>query len=123
MLAKMTTHRQRYWLKHVKAADLSDTTIAEYAAVHDVSLKGLYQWKTKLLKLKLFSPAASAPAPDFVPVKSSPVQPPLQVDHPIHTPYPLHLRHLFQFSFGLERQQGFNILNTSGLGQFGKHVL
>ena len=56
MLAKTMTRRQRYWLKHIKAADLSNGTIAEYAAAHDVSLKGLYQWKTKLMKLKLYRP-------------------------------------------------------------------
>ena len=47
MLAKTTIDRQRYWLKHVETADLCDSTIAEYAATHDVSLKGLYQWKTE----------------------------------------------------------------------------
>lgn len=71
MLAKTTTHRQRYWLKHVEAADVSDGTIAEYAASHDVSLKGLYQWKSKLMKLKLYQPATSSTKPDFVPVSPS----------------------------------------------------
>ena len=86
MLAKTTTHRQRYWLKHVEAADLSDSTIAQYAAAHDVSLKGLYQWKTKLMKLKLYQPATSPPKPEFVPVKPSQstqhkkVVPPLDVE-------------------------------------------
>ena len=86
MLAKTTTHRQRYWLKHVEAADLSGGTIAEYAASHDINLKGLYQWKTKLMKLKFYQSAMSPPKPDFVPVKpsqSSPqkiVVPPLGVE-------------------------------------------
>jgi len=31
MLTKTTSQKQRYWLKHVKAADLSNGTIAEYA--------------------------------------------------------------------------------------------
>lgn len=83
MLAKTTTDRQRHWLKHVKAADLSDGTIAEYAASHDVSLKGLYQWKSKLMKLKLYSPT-STPALDFVPVKSSSDKSPLEIDKPAH---------------------------------------
>ena len=83
MLAKTTTDRQRYWLKHVKAADLSDGTIADYAASHDVSLKVLYQWKTKLMKLKLYSPA-SKPVPDFVPVKSSPDTVSLKLDKPVY---------------------------------------
>lgn len=88
MLAKTTTNRQRYWLKHVEAADLSDGTIAEYSQAHDVSLKGLYQWKTKLMKLKLYQPATSPPKPDFLPVKSSqsPIQ--KQVIPPLHTEQP-----------------------------------
>ena len=83
MLAKTTTERQRHWLKHVKAADLSDGTIAEYAAANDVSLKGLYQWKSKLVKFKLYRPA-SMPIPDFVPVKSSPDTASLEFDEPAH---------------------------------------
>lgn len=81
MLAKTTTDKQRHWLKHVKAADLTDGTVAEYAAAHDVSLKSLYtvkrhqgQWKTKLIRLKLYHPAACSPEPDFVPVSPSSVQ-------------------------------------------------
>ena len=81
MLAKTTTHRQRYWLKHIKAADLSDGSIAEYAAAHDVSLKGLYQWKTKLVKLKLYDRSASSMTSEFVPVKASSSQRSLKVDN------------------------------------------
>ena len=80
MLAKTTTEKQRYWLKHVKAADLSDGTIAEYAVANNVGLKSLYQWKTKLIRLKLYSPAACTPEPDFVPVLPSSVQPSLPND-------------------------------------------
>ena len=72
MLAKTTTYKLRYWLKYVEASDLSDGTITEYATSHDISLKGLYQWKTKLMKLKLFQPAPLSPGPDFAPVKPSP---------------------------------------------------
>ena len=84
MLAKTTTERQRYWLKHVNAADLSNGTIAEYAIENAVSLKGLYQWKTKLLKLKLYPPAVSSPGLDFVAVKPSsppPINPVIQPAH------------------------------------------
>ena len=66
MPEKKPAQRQRYWLKHVEAADLSNGTIAEYAAIHDVSLKGLYQWQTKLMKLKLYQPATSSTKSDFV---------------------------------------------------------
>ena len=84
MLAKTTTHRQRYWLKHVEAADLSDGSIAEYATANDVSLKGLYQWKSKLMKLKLYQPATPTPKPDFVPVKPTHLPTQKQVVQPLH---------------------------------------
>lgn len=67
MLAKTTTYKQRYWLKHVKAADLSGGTIVDHAATHDISLKGLYHWMTKLVKLKLHALTALSPASDFIP--------------------------------------------------------
>ena len=85
MLAKTTTHRQRYWLKHVEAADISDGTIAEYATVNDISLKGLYQWKTKLMKLKLYQPAPPSSGSDFMPAKPSASQMHKQVIPPLHT--------------------------------------
>ena len=84
MLAKTTTHRQRYWLKHVEAADLSDGTIAEYAKLHDVNLKGLYQWKTKLMKLNLYQPITSTAKSDFVPVKPSQPHIQKQLVPPLH---------------------------------------
>ena len=73
MLAKTTSQKQRYWLDHVKAADLSDGTIADYASKTNISLKSLYQWKTKLIRLKLYNPVASSDS-DFVPVHSSSIQ-------------------------------------------------
>ena len=57
MLAKTTTHRQRYWLKHVKAADLSDGTMADYATTHDVNLKQLYQWHSYELRFESYNSA------------------------------------------------------------------
>ena len=78
MLAKHTTDKQRYWLKHVKAADLSDGTITEYAATNTISLKSLYtvkrhrgQSKTKLIRLKLYRPDSMCPESNFVPVGPS----------------------------------------------------
>lgn len=84
MLAKTTTDRQRYWLKHVEAADLCDSTIAEYAATQNVSLKGLYQWKTKLIKLKLYHPTAPSPGSDFIAVNPSSPKAINSVVQPVH---------------------------------------
>ncbi len=45
MLAKTMTAKQRMWLGHVKAADKSGGSIAEYAQIHGLRLKTLYQRK------------------------------------------------------------------------------
>ncbi len=58
MLAKTMTTKQGLWLSHVKAADESKGTIADYANTHGLRLKTLYQWKSKLIKLGLYRPAA-----------------------------------------------------------------
>ena len=78
MLSKTTTEKQRYWLKHVRAADLSSGTIVDYATKNGLSLKSLYQWKTKLIRLKLYQPAWVTLKSDFVsvsPSKTPPITP------------------------------------------------
>ena len=54
MLARTMTAKQRLWLRHVKAADDADGSIADYAQDHGLRLKTLYQWKSKLVKLGLY---------------------------------------------------------------------
>lgn len=71
MLAKTITEKQRYWLKHVRAADISDGTISEYAATNTLSLKSLYQWKVKLIRLKLYKPDSVSPESNFLSVSPS----------------------------------------------------
>lgn len=71
MLVKPTTDKQRYWLKQVRAADLSDGMLTEYAATNAINLKSLYQWKTKLIRLKLYQPDSVCPEANFVPVSTS----------------------------------------------------
>jgi hypothetical protein len=73
------TKRQRYWLRHIKAADASDGTLVAYAKAHKLKVRDLYQWKTALgrrglLKTKRAKPAGSS----FVPVKpvAAPASPP-----------------------------------------------
>ena len=74
MPAKPMTARQRHWLEHVKAAEASDGTLSDYASRHDLNLKALYQWKTKLIKLCLYAPK---PDSGFVSVRPAPVAPSL----------------------------------------------
>ncbi len=72
MLARTITAKQKLWLSHVKAADASDSSIADYAEAHGLRLKTLYQWKTKLVKLGFYGPGAESSQSAFVPVR--PVQ-------------------------------------------------
>lgn len=71
MQSKTTTKKQRYWLKQVSAADLSSGTIADYASTNGQSLKSLYQWKTKLIRFKLYQPDSVTLKSDFLPVSPS----------------------------------------------------
>ena len=56
------TKRQRYWLNHIKAADASDGSLVEYAAVHKLKVKDLYQWKTVLARRGFLPSKTSEPA-------------------------------------------------------------
>ncbi len=51
MLARTMTAKQRLWLGHVRAADESNGSIADYTETYELRLKTLYQWKSKLVKL------------------------------------------------------------------------
>lgn len=67
MADKSMSDRQRYWLGQVKAADMSDGTIVDYARAHKLKVKDLYQWKTKLIKLGFYGSASLSS--NFVPVR------------------------------------------------------
>jgi hypothetical protein len=64
------TKRQRYWLRHINAADASDGTLVAYAKAHKLKVRDLYQWKTALGRRGLLQAKRAKPAsPSFVPVK------------------------------------------------------
>ena len=44
------TDRQRYWLKHVQACEVSGKSMAEYAATQGVAAQTLYAGKSMLVK-------------------------------------------------------------------------
>jgi len=72
------TKRQSYWREHVLAAEAFEGTIVQYAALHNLKTKDIYQWKTALAK-RGFLPKTEHKATDFVAVKSvehtNPVEP------------------------------------------------
>jgi len=70
MLAKPITRTQQQWLRHVKSADTGEGSLTDYASRHDLSVKALYQWKTKLIKLGVYTPESG-----FVPVRRLPSEP------------------------------------------------
>lgn len=70
MTARQITERQRYWLDHVRAADASDESTVAYAGKQGLKVKDLYQWKTKLIQLKLYHPSGAVTPSSFVPVKA-----------------------------------------------------
>lgn len=62
------TKRQSYWRDHVLAAAAFDGTIVEYAALHNLKTKDIYQWKTALTKRGFLPMAEQEEAADFVAV-------------------------------------------------------
>ena len=44
------TARQRYWLEHVQACEVTGKTIAEYAQAHGLQAKSMYAGKKSLVK-------------------------------------------------------------------------
>ncbi len=69
MLAKTMTDRQRYWLTHINAVEYFDGSIADYARTHQLSIRDVYNWRSKLTKLGIWQPADKAP--DFIQVKQT----------------------------------------------------
>jgi len=56
-----TSDRQKFWLAHVKAAEASKGTQAEYARANGIKVKELYQWKTVLIRRGLL-PSSTGPS-------------------------------------------------------------
>jgi len=63
------TKRQRYWRDHVLAAAAFEGTIVEYAALHNLKTKDIYQWKTVLTKRGFLPRVEDKTVTDFVAVK------------------------------------------------------
>lgn len=42
------TEKQRYWKSHLDALEMFEGSAAEYARLHDVSVKKLYVYKTQI---------------------------------------------------------------------------
>ncbi|MEL6200036.1 MAG: hypothetical protein AAFR09_07520 [Pseudomonadota bacterium] len=73
------TKRQRYWLRHINAADASGGTLVAYAKAHKLKVRDLYQWKTALGRRGLLRGKRAEPAgKSFVPVKPASPPPPPQ---------------------------------------------
>ncbi|MEE9333507.1 MAG: hypothetical protein V3U65_05390 [Granulosicoccaceae bacterium] len=70
MPSESITKRQTFWRDHVLAAAAHEGSIVEYAKVHSLKTKDIYQWKTSLTKRGLL-PVGTAPASnDFIAVQS-----------------------------------------------------
>jgi len=62
------TKRQTYWRDHVLAAAVFKGTIVEYATLHNLKTKDIYQWKTALTKRGFLPMTESKAETDFVTV-------------------------------------------------------
>ena len=68
------TKRQAHWLSHIQAAQAQNLPLMRYANQNGLSIKGLYQAKTKLKQLGYFGneAATAAASTPFASVKLSP---------------------------------------------------
>ncbi len=66
MPQKPLTSKQQYWLRHVTAADASDSSMAQYAQSKQLSVRKLYHWKSQLMKLDLYLESSDVAPASFV---------------------------------------------------------
>lgn len=57
MAAKALTQRQQHWLKHIKASEEFEGSVADYARSQQLSIRDIYNWRNKLAKLGLWQSA------------------------------------------------------------------
>jgi hypothetical protein len=51
------TERQQYWLKHIRACDVSGQTTIDYAREHDIKAKSMYSARKALAEKGTLPPA------------------------------------------------------------------
>ena len=61
---RQLTERQRYWLKHLRAAARKAEPLAEYAEHHDLSVSSLYEAKRRLRHAGLLEAATAVKTPE-----------------------------------------------------------
>jgi|TARA_B110000483_G_scaffold198246_1_gene237339 hypothetical protein len=69
MPTKPITAKQRDWLRHIKATEAEGVSLSRYAEGHDLNIKSLYQWKSKLIKLGLHCKQPHKATSSFIEVK------------------------------------------------------
>ena len=79
------TKRQEYWRDHVLAAAVFDGTIVQYATLHNLKTKDIYQWKTALTKPGFLPMVKRKVEPDFVAINTVQQADPIDSDasHPV----------------------------------------
>jgi len=66
MGSRPLTARQKQWLDHLTAAAASKGTLVEYARMHQLTPKHLYQWKKRLIALGYLDRTGAAKPTAFV---------------------------------------------------------
>jgi len=79
------TKRQSYWRDHVLGAAAFDGTIVQYATLHNLKTKDIYQWKTALTKRGFLPLVERELEPDFVAINTVKQADPIESDasHPV----------------------------------------
>lgn len=56
-MQKTLTDKQQFWFDHISAAQHSGQSLSVYAAIHQLNLKALYNWRWTFSKRDMSAPA------------------------------------------------------------------
>ena len=77
MFRKPLTKRQQYWRDHLMAATESGDSFPDYANAHQLNIKSLYGWRTRLKALGHLPTVDKATSPGFVRVAAADTSSPM----------------------------------------------
>lgn len=60
-MQKLLTVKQQFWFNHITAAQSNGQSLSAYAAIHQLNVKALYNWRWTFSKHDLSTPAKNNP--------------------------------------------------------------
>ena len=70
-MQKLLTAKQQFWFDHITAAQSNEQSLSTYAAIHQLNLKALYNWRWTFSKRDLSAPVPLNPFIKIAPPAST----------------------------------------------------